>query len=424
MKDKTADSEQIIDALAAIVGATHVSSAPADVDSYGGLQPFVVVWPGSPTEVARVLKVCSDSWVAVGTAGYGARARSHWPVSDGRLRVALDTRRMTNILSLDEVALTVQCQCGIQVHHLEEALRRQGLTIGPFPVETQISTLGGLLSAPSPTAHSPRAGWFEETCLAVSIAHPDGTLVHTRVAPRKAVGPDFSRFFIGSRGGLGVITTATLRVQRLAEAETPVAAAFSDLETAVSVARQALVQGVRPARLRVLGQGQLEEELGEGVADGAVVMAVLNGPPALLEVEQRILSKLTRSAEGEELHEAVGQRWWAQHSAWKEPLRPRVTRAGARVAHSRFAEVAYQLPVKVGREPLQVWCEEATLQGVTLWVGCKKDSQRMRVALRSLLLDAGLDPIRFDFPPLMDELRAQLDPEETMVIMEGEWSGS
>ena len=160
------------------------------------------------------------------------------------------------------------------------------------------------------------------------------------------------------------------------------------------------------------------------MAQGAVVMVVLSGPPALLEVEQHILSKLTRAAEGKELHEAVGQRWWAQHSAWKEPLRSRITRAGARVAHSRFAEVAYQLPAKVGRDPLRVWCEEASLQGVTLWVGCKTDSQRARVALRSLLLDAGLDPIRFDFPPLMDELRRQLDPEETMVIMEGEWSGS
>ena len=426
MNRKTAaDSEQVIDALAAIVGATHVSSAPADVESYGGLEPFVVVWPGSPTEVARVLKVCTDNWVAAGTAGYGARARSHWPVSDGRLRVALDTRRMTNILNLDEVALTVQCQCGIQVHHLEEALRRQGLTMGPFPVETQVSTLGGLLSAPSPTAHSPRAGWFEEACLAMSIAHPDGTLVHTRVAPRKAVGPDFSRFFIGSRGGLGVITTATLRVQRLPESEQVIASGLPDLDTAVTLARQALVQGVRPARLRVLGPSHVAEELGEGVTtSGAAVIMVLNGPRALIEVEERLLSKLTRAAGGEELHEAVGQRWWAQASAWKDSHMSRIPRAGARVRYSQFAQVAASLPAEVMGEPLQVWCEEATLQGVTLWVGSKAKDESARAVLRSLLLDAGLDPIRFDFPPLMDELRRQLDPEETMVIMEGEWSGS
>ncbi len=425
MGTKGKESDLIIDDLAAIVGATHVSSAPADVEAYCGLEPFVVVWPGSPTEVARVLKVCSDNWVAAGTAGYGARASSHWPVSDGRLRVALDTRRMTNILDLDEVALTAQCQCGIQMRHLEEALRRQGLTLGPFPVEIQASTLGGLLSAPSPTGHSPQTGWLEEACLALTIAQPDGTLVHTRVAPRKAVGPDISRFFIGSRGGLGVIATATLRVRRIPEAEQVIAFSLPDLATALALARQALVEGVQPARMRLLGQGQVAEELGQKAGEiQAAVMVVLAGPPALLEVERRVLEGLVREVGGEGIHSALADRWWVRRSAWPDVPGPSPTRAGARVSYSCFPDVLDQLPAVVKRKPLLVWCDEVTLQGATLWVASWAEGQPTRTALRSLLLDAGLDPIRFDFPPLMDELRRQLDPEETMVIMEGEWSGS
>jgi len=421
----TRDPDLIIDELAAIVGATHVSSAPADVDSYGGLEPFVVVWPGSPTEVARVLKVCSENWVVVGTAGYGARAQGPWPVSDGRLRVALDPRRMTNILDLDEVALTAHCQCGIQARHLEEALRRQGLTMGPFPVEPQVSTQGGLQSAPSPTAHSPQVGWFEEACLAATIAQPDGTLVHTRVAPRKAAGPDLSRFFIGSRGGLGVITTATLRVRRLPEAEQPLALGVTDMATAGALARQLLVEGARPARVRILGSGRVTVELGESASDSpAVVMVVLAGPPALVEAEQRLAEALCREAGGSKLHASLAERWWARHSAWKDARAPRPLRAGARVSYSRLPEVLEQLPAQFKRHPLMVWCEEVTLQGVTLWIASAGKGRPVRTALRSLLLDAGLDPIRFDFPPLMDELRQQLDPNETMVIMEGEWSGS
>ena len=39
-----------------IVGATHVSAAPADVDAYGGLEPMLVAWPGAePAEVAAKL---------------------------------------------------------------------------------------------------------------------------------------------------------------------------------------------------------------------------------------------------------------------------------------------------------------------------------------------------------------------------------
>jgi alkyldihydroxyacetonephosphate synthase len=418
------DTEAIITELAAVVGATHVSSAPDDVQAYGGLEPFVVVWPAAPPEVARVLRVCRDHGVAVGTAGYGARARTHWPVANGVLRVALDTRRMTNILDLDEVALTVNCQCGIRVHHLEEALNRQGLTLGPYPVEIQVSTLGGLVSAPSPTAHSPQTGWLDEACLALSVALPDGNLVHTRVAPRKATGPDVARFFIGSRGGLGVITTATLRVHRLPEKLQPLALAAPDLAAAVACAGRLLGQGLRPARLRVLGKRRVAQELGEvGSPAGAVLLAVLSGPEARLAVEAQLLTEALLQAGGRELPREVAERWWARQSAWNEPPSPRPHQVGARVLHSRFADVLQAMPGSVRRQSLQLWVEELSPQGGTLWLSCPQ-LKRPDEPLRSLLLNAGLDPIRFNFPPLMDELLGQLDPQGTMVVMEGEWSGT
>ena len=61
----------------------------------------------------------------MGVSGVGTRAARHWPVQDDRQRIALDTRRMMNILEVDELSLTVHSQCGILLRHLEEALRRQ-----------------------------------------------------------------------------------------------------------------------------------------------------------------------------------------------------------------------------------------------------------------------------------------------------------
>jgi alkyldihydroxyacetonephosphate synthase len=385
----------------------------------------VVVWPAAPPEVARVLKLCQDRRVAVGTVGYGARARRHWPVADRMMRVALDTRRMTNILDIDETALIVSCQCGIQVHHLEEALNRQGLSLGPFPVETRVSTLGGILSAPSPTAHSPRVGWIDEACLALSAALPDGSLVHTRVAPRKATGPDIARLFIGSRGGLGVITTATLRVHRLPEKRVTLAFELPTTGKGIEAARACLARGIRPARLRVLGQGQVREELegGPSSTPAAALLVVLEGPDARVEEERRQIGVLLSDREARALPPSVAERWWTRCLAWKDPLPARPVCAGARCGYSRFQTVLDALPGAVRKLPLRVWAEQFTLQGGTLWLGCGDSSQAGR-ALRTLLLDAGLDPIRFDFPPLMDELRRQIDPEGIMVVMEGEWSGT
>jgi len=85
--------------------------------------------------------------------------------------------------------------------------------------------------------------------------------------------------------------------------------------------------------------------------------------------------------------------------------------------------VVEAIPTAVKKKPVLVWAEEFSLQGATLWLECRglTDAEN---TLRSVLLDAGADPVRFDFPPLMHELRAQLDPAGTMVVMEGEWSDS
>jgi len=418
------NTEEIISQLAAIVGATHVSSAPADVKSYGGLEPFMVVWPGAPPEAARVLNTCREHRVAVGTAGFGTRAKRHWPVPDGALRVALDTRRMTNILDVDEVALTVNSQCGIQVLHLEEALNHQNLSLGPLPVEIQASSLGGLLAAPSPRAHSPQTGWLKDACLGLSVARPDGSLVHTRVAPRKATGPDISRFFLGSRGGLGVITTATLRVHRVPERSLGLAFSMPDMGSGVLVAKTALLQGCRPARLRLLDQTRIPEELsGAGLQTPAALVVVLAGPDALVVEERRQFCALVEELGGRELPTSLADRWRAQHRPSQVTTAPRPPRAGARLLHSELPEMLAAMAPLIVENSLQMWVEEFTLQGGSLWLSCREED-RTTACLRTQFLDAGMDPIRFNYPPLMDELGHRLDPEGTMVVMEGEWSGT
>jgi FAD/FMN-containing dehydrogenase len=422
-------NDQIAEALANIVGGTHVSSAPADVDAYGGLCPFIVVWPAAPGEVARVLKLCREMGVAVGTAGFGSRAQRHWPLGDGRPRVALDTRRMTSIIELDEISLKVHCQTGIQVRQLEEALRRQGLTLGPFPVEIQSSTLGGLLSAPSATSHSPRVGWLVDACLGLSVALADGSLVQTRVAPRRATGPDLVRLFLGSRGGFGVITTAILRVHRRLEEELPIGFALPSFRDALETARETLAAGVRPARMVVLGPAEVREALGEGAGTvRAALLAVLGGPAVVVACERDLLDRAARQRSALTLTQSVVERWHERCLAAPSPERVAL-RQGARVLYSTLLEAEGPLLARIEEHAclrgrgVRYWAEALSLQGGTLWLSCAGGAAE-RAALRSVLLDGGMDPVRFDFPPLMVEIRNQLDPEGTMVIMEGEWSGT
>jgi alkyldihydroxyacetonephosphate synthase len=405
--------DEVAAKLADIVGASHLSSAPADVDAYGGLAPFAVVWPGSPSEVAGVLRACTDLGVAVGVAGGGTGVAHHWPLGAERPRVVLDTRRMCNILDVDETSLTVTSQSGILVRHLEEALRRQGLSLGPYPAELQVATLGGLLAAPPPSAHSPQTGAFSDGCLGLAVAHADGSTVQTRVAPRRATGPDIARLYVGSRGGLGVITTATMRVYRVPELVIPAAFAFASLEAALAGARELCASGLRPARLRVLGTEQAALELGEaGASVPAACVAVLAGPAALVNVQRRMLDAQLSRAGGMELPQPVAGRFWERCQTATLPER---APAGARVRHSRQGEAIAAVREATRRRPVNLWLDEFDLHGANLWLSAQREGKR---SLTTLLLDAGLEPLRPAFSSLLEELRAKLDPRGTLVVME------
>jgi len=412
------DTDLIAAQLAEIIGATHISAAPADVDAYGGLDPILVAWPGAAPEVARALKSCGELGVAVGISACGTRATRHWPLADDRPRVALDTRRMINILEVDEISLTVHSQCGIQLNHLEQALRRSNLSLGPFPARIQRHTLGGILAAPHPAAHSPQVGWLTDACMGVSVAHADGSVIHTRLAPRRATGPDLAKLYLGSRGALGVITTAVLRVRRVPEQEHVLAFVLPGLAEGLAAARRCLQLGVRPARLRVLGRGQAQEELGEVTgALEAICLLVLAGPASLVFEEHKQVSEVMTDAGGGELSRSVASRWWAREAAFVDQERgPRPV--GTRIRHSEVEEALAAAPRSVQRQPVNLWAEELTLQETNLWFSCCGGGASSQQVLRSALLDAGLEPFRLSFPPLMEELRARLDPDETLVVME------
>src|SRR5262249_43636367 len=89
-----------------------------------------------------------------------------------------------------------------------------GLPPPALPPSVLRSTLGGMLSVRTPGKSTPRHGILEDAVLGVSAVLADGRAVHTRVAPRRATGPDLGRAFLGSEGALGIVTGVVLRIHR------------------------------------------------------------------------------------------------------------------------------------------------------------------------------------------------------------------
>src|SRR5262249_9924035 len=214
---------------------------------------------------------------------HGAGPRGPSAPGADRPRFVVDVKRLTHVLFLDETSLVAQVQAGLTGLGLEELLLPRGLTLGDFPPAALRSTIGGMLSVRTPRKASPRHRPVEEAVRGVSAVLADGRTVHTRVAPRRATGPDLARLILGAEGTLGVVTGATLRIHRRAEARLLDAARFPSLALACEAVFAALRLDARPAAVRVFDAAEARAHLGAGVAAKreAILVSGTVRPPAL-----------------------------------------------------------------------------------------------------------------------------------------------
>lgn len=306
-------------ALAEVVGDAHVTNARAALAEIGaapapGDAPAWLVHPGSPAEVAELIVLANAGRIAVIPVGNAARAPRQGRLGD-RPRFFVDSRRMNHVLHLDETSLVAHVQAGITALALEAILAPRGLSLGDYPPATLGSTIGGLLAVRTPGKSSPRHGFIEDAVLGLSAVLPDGRTIHTRVAPRRATGPDLARALCGSEGTLGFITSVVLRIHRRAEARFLSAHALPSFAAALSAVHLALREEAAPSALRVYDPAEARAHLGEVAGAGEAVLVVATaGPTDLAACDRDLVASAAEAVGGRPLEQAVAERWWKQRS--------------------------------------------------------------------------------------------------------------
>jgi alkyldihydroxyacetonephosphate synthase len=185
----------------------------------GSQAPDAVVEPGDAREVQRLLEVCAEHRIAVvpfggGTSVVGGVGAGSWRESGLTGVVAVDLRRMDQLVHVDLVARIATFQPGLRGPDIERALEPHGLTLGHYPQSHQEATLGGYVATRSAGQASTGYGRIDDTVLGVRLATPRGELVLGGRSPASAAGPKLLDVVVGSEGTLGIITEATLRVAR------------------------------------------------------------------------------------------------------------------------------------------------------------------------------------------------------------------
>lgn len=294
--------------LVTAVGVEHVEH----VRELGDPASYRVA-PGSAAEVAEVIRRSGTLGAAVHPVGAGGRpTRVEKDPRGDRARVFISTSRLDEILELDEQSLLVHAQAGLTGLDLERVLAPRGLSIGDYPPVVLTSSLGGILAVRTPGKSSARHGFFEDAVVGVSAVLADGRTVHTRVAPRRATGPDFSRALCGSEGTIGFITSAVLRIHAKPEARLVAAYELPSFDAAVSAVLFALREEAAPSGLRIYDAAEASRHFNNLTlpAGHTLLCAATAGPTDLAACDRDLITSAVNAEGGAVTDHALADLWW------------------------------------------------------------------------------------------------------------------
>ncbi|HSL24995.1 MAG TPA: FAD-binding oxidoreductase [Acidimicrobiia bacterium] len=213
-----ADGDRIQLALSEVVGAGHVLTDLQVIAGYvtdwtGRWQgtTTAVVRPGSPAEVAGVVKVCREAGIPLvpqgGNTGLVGGSVPHHG------EVVLSLRRLDELGPVDYRSRQVTAGAGTTIGALQDHAARAGLAYGVDLASRGSATVGGTIATNAGGLGVVAHGDTRRQIVGLQAVLPDGTLFdQLNGIEKQSMGPDLSHLLVGSEGTLGVITAARLRL--------------------------------------------------------------------------------------------------------------------------------------------------------------------------------------------------------------------
>jgi glycolate oxidase FAD binding subunit len=243
--------------LSRIVGPDNIREA-TEQDSVEGVEPDIVVEPGSVEEISDVMKLAAREDLVVAPRGSGTKMHIGDPPR--RLDLIVSTARMNGVLEHTPGDQIVRLEAGMKLEDLQENVSNSDQMLAIDPPESG-ATIGGIVAANSSGPRRYRYGTIRDLIIGITVVLHDGTVAKAGGKVVKNVaGYDLSKLFTGSLGTLGVIATANFRLHPRPEAARTVAVEVAEPEQAQAAA-QAIVHSQVEATAVELHYEENEKQL-------------------------------------------------------------------------------------------------------------------------------------------------------------------
>jgi FAD/FMN-containing dehydrogenase len=226
----------------------------ADPASYAisNTVPRFALRPATRDEVVEAVRAAATHDLKV--VPWGGGVSLHMVRAPERYDVAIDLTALDRIVEYDPDDLTITAECGVTLRGLRDTLAARGQELPLEGARGDVATLGGALAANTSGARRLRFGAPVDRILGARFVLGDATFARSggRVV-KNVAGYAMHRLLCGSRGGLGIVLEASLKLIPQPEARRLLVYGASAAEIA-DAARWAPFPRLEPVALSVVGR--------------------------------------------------------------------------------------------------------------------------------------------------------------------------
>jgi glycolate oxidase len=208
--------------------------------------PAVVLKPGTPEEISRIMRLCHEHRVPVTPRGAGTGlAGAALPTHHG---VVLSMERFNKILQIDELNLQATVEPGVITEVFQHEVKEKGLFYPPDPASSGSCFLGGNLSQNSGGPKAVKYGVTRDYVLNLEVVLPTGEIIWTGANVLKnSTGYNLTQLMCGSEGTLGIITKIVFKLRGYPQKNVLMLVPFVTNEEACRAIAAIFTAGIQPS---------------------------------------------------------------------------------------------------------------------------------------------------------------------------------
>ncbi|MEM6800815.1 MAG: FAD-linked oxidase C-terminal domain-containing protein [Bacteroidota bacterium] len=244
------------------------------VQGYFPNPPDYVAFPKSEEDIIRLMDFASKNGISLIPVGGGSSVCGGIePSKNDRYAgvISVNMKNFNKILEVDKASRSAHIQGGMYGPALEAGLKPHGFTLRHFPQSFEFSTLGGWIATRAGGHFATLYTHIDEFVQSVSMITPKGKLSSRRL-PGSGAGPSEERFYLGSEGIMGIITSAWMRLQDIPKYKKTITVAFPSFKQGAEAVRALSQSGLNPSNARLV---DATEAFINGLGDGRSAILIL-----------------------------------------------------------------------------------------------------------------------------------------------------